>query len=261
MGTRLAPRTRPWRVARHGRALPGELGDGLYRAGPTGQSLERGTGRARALPDRAGRRHRCTVLPSRHGRVPGVATGRRHRCPAPAPGHSPGLPRSDFTGGEFVVTEQRPRMQSRATVLPLRQGDAVLFSEGRRPVRNSLGQRYGAGLKHGTSRVRSGQRLSLSWASRPGAEPPAKTWTLLGADGRPFTSDRPAPSAATAATSSTAASTAAAPCRPRPWRLPGAAGVLPRRGHGARRRLPALRRACRSGTGCGRRGTGRSGEA
>ncbi|WP_337056560.1 2OG-Fe(II) oxygenase [Pseudomonas sp. USHLN015] len=70
-------------------------------------------------------------------------------------------PRSDFTGGEFVVTEQRPRMQSRATVLPLRQGDAVLFSDGRRPVRNSLGQRYGAGLKHGTSRVRSGQRLSL----------------------------------------------------------------------------------------------------
>lgn len=70
-------------------------------------------------------------------------------------------PLSDFTGGEFVLTEQRPRMQSRATVLPLRQGDAVLFSDGRRPVRNSLGQRYGAGLKHGTSRVRSGQRLSL----------------------------------------------------------------------------------------------------
>ena len=70
-------------------------------------------------------------------------------------------PGHDFSGGEFVVTEQRPRMQSRATVLPLRQGDAVLFSTGRRPVRNSLGQLYGAGLKHGTSRVRSGQRLSL----------------------------------------------------------------------------------------------------
>ncbi|MCU9946788.1 2OG-Fe(II) oxygenase [Pseudomonas sp. PDM13] len=70
-------------------------------------------------------------------------------------------PGQDFSGGEFVVTEQRPRMQSRATVLPLRQGDAVLFSTGRRPVRNSLGQLYGAGLKHGTSRVRSGQRLSL----------------------------------------------------------------------------------------------------
>ncbi|EQM66835.1 2OG-Fe(II) oxygenase [Pseudomonas tohonis] len=70
-------------------------------------------------------------------------------------------PGQDFSGGEFVVTEQRPRMQSRATVLPLRQGDAVLLSTGRRPVRNSLGQLYGAGLKHGTSRVRSGQRLSL----------------------------------------------------------------------------------------------------
>ena len=66
-------------------------------------------------------------------------------------------PERDFTGGEFVMTEQRPRMQSRAEVVPLRQGDAVVFAVHHRPVRGTRGA-YRVNLKHGVSRVRSGRR-------------------------------------------------------------------------------------------------------
>ena len=66
-------------------------------------------------------------------------------------------PGRDFTGGEFVMTEQRPRMQSRAEVVPLRQGDAVLFAVNERPVQGTRGA-YRVKLRHGVSRVRSGQR-------------------------------------------------------------------------------------------------------
>lgn len=66
-------------------------------------------------------------------------------------------PGRDFTGGEFVMTEQRPRMQSRPEVVPLRQGDAVLFAVNRRPVQGSRGV-YRVTLRHGVSRVRSGRR-------------------------------------------------------------------------------------------------------
>jgi hypothetical protein len=66
-------------------------------------------------------------------------------------------PGEDFTGGEFVLTEQRPRMQSRAEVVPLRQGDAVAFAVHNRPVRGSKGS-YRVNLRHGVSRVRSGMR-------------------------------------------------------------------------------------------------------
>jgi len=66
-------------------------------------------------------------------------------------------PGRDFTGGEFVLTEQRPRMQSRAEVVPLRQGDAVAFAVHHRPVRGTRGT-YRVNLRHGVSRVRSGQR-------------------------------------------------------------------------------------------------------
>jgi hypothetical protein len=66
-------------------------------------------------------------------------------------------PGSDFTGGEFVMTEQRPRMQSRAMVVPLDQGDAVVFAVHERPVRGARGF-YRVKLRHGVSRVRSGQR-------------------------------------------------------------------------------------------------------
>ncbi|MDQ2870583.1 MAG: 2OG-Fe(II) oxygenase [Acidobacteriota bacterium] len=66
-------------------------------------------------------------------------------------------PGRDFTGGEFILTEQRPRMQSRAEVVPLRQGDAVIFAVSHRPVQGTRGP-YRVHLRHGVSRVRSGRR-------------------------------------------------------------------------------------------------------
>jgi hypothetical protein len=69
-------------------------------------------------------------------------------------------PDGDFTGGEFVLTEQRPRMQSRAEVVPLRQGDAVLFAVRNRPVQGTKGS-YRVNLRHGVSRVRSGYRHTV----------------------------------------------------------------------------------------------------
>jgi len=69
-------------------------------------------------------------------------------------------PGRDFTGGEFVMTEQRPRMQSRAEVVPLRQGDAVVFAVHHRPVQGSRGG-YRVNLRHGVSRVRSGHRHTI----------------------------------------------------------------------------------------------------
>jgi len=69
-------------------------------------------------------------------------------------------PATDFTGGEFVLTEQRPRMQSRAEVVPLRQGDAVIFPVSQRPVRGTRGF-YRVSLRHGVSRIRSGTRYTL----------------------------------------------------------------------------------------------------
>jgi uncharacterized protein len=69
-------------------------------------------------------------------------------------------PGKDFTGGEFVLTEQRPRMQSRAEVVPLRQGDAVAFAVHNRPVQGSKGN-YRVNLRHGVSRVRSGMRHTV----------------------------------------------------------------------------------------------------
>lgn len=65
-----------------------------------------------------------------------------------------------FTGGEFVLTEQRPRMQSRAEVVPLHQGDAVAFAVHHRPVSGTRGA-YRVTLRHGVSRVRSGRRHTL----------------------------------------------------------------------------------------------------
>ncbi|BDG73152.1 2OG-Fe(II) oxygenase [Roseomonas fluvialis] len=69
-------------------------------------------------------------------------------------------PWRDFTGGEFVLTEQRPRMQSRAEVVPLRQGEGVIFAVHHRPVRGTRGT-YRVNLRHGVSRVRSGRRHTL----------------------------------------------------------------------------------------------------
>lgn len=69
-------------------------------------------------------------------------------------------PEVDFTGGEFVLTEQRPRMQSRPEVVPLGQGDAVIFAVHHRPVQGTRGS-YRVNLRHGVSRVRSGQRFTL----------------------------------------------------------------------------------------------------
>ena len=69
-------------------------------------------------------------------------------------------PSRDFTGGEFVLTEQRPRMQSRVEVVPLRQGDAVAFAVHHRPIKGTRGF-YRVNLRHGVSRLRSGCRHTL----------------------------------------------------------------------------------------------------
>jgi hypothetical protein len=69
-------------------------------------------------------------------------------------------PGEDFTGGEFVLVEQRPRMQSRAEVVPLGRGDAVVFAVHHRPVRGTRGT-YRVNLRHGVSRLRSGRRHTL----------------------------------------------------------------------------------------------------
>ena len=69
-------------------------------------------------------------------------------------------PGRDFAGGEFVLTEQRPRMQSRAEVVPLRQGDGVIFAVSHRPVQGTRGT-YRVNLRHGVSRIRSGQRHTV----------------------------------------------------------------------------------------------------
>lgn len=66
----------------------------------------------------------------------------------------------DFAGGEFVLTEQRPRMQSRAAVVPLAQGDAVVFAVNQRPVRGTRGD-YRVTMRHGVSEVRAGRRHTL----------------------------------------------------------------------------------------------------
>lgn len=68
-------------------------------------------------------------------------------------------PGRDFDGGEFVMTEQRPRMQSRPQVVSLRQGDGVLFAVNQRPVRGSRGF-YRVTMRHGVSRVREGERCT-----------------------------------------------------------------------------------------------------
>ncbi len=69
-------------------------------------------------------------------------------------------PGRDFTGGEFVLTEQRPRMQSRAEVAPLTQGDLIVFAVHHRPVTGTRGA-YRVNLRHGVSRIRSGARHTL----------------------------------------------------------------------------------------------------
>ncbi|HYG44004.1 MAG TPA: 2OG-Fe(II) oxygenase, partial [Bordetella sp.] len=66
----------------------------------------------------------------------------------------------DFTGGEFVLTTQRPRMQSRADVVPLRQGDAVVFAVHHRPVAGTRGH-YRVNQRHGVSQVRTGKRYTV----------------------------------------------------------------------------------------------------
>ncbi len=70
------------------------------------------------------------------------------------------VPADDFSGGEFVLTEQRPRMQSRAAVVPLTKGDAVVFAVNVRPVRGARGD-YRVAMRHGVSEIRSGRRHTL----------------------------------------------------------------------------------------------------
>jgi hypothetical protein len=77
-------------------------------------------------------------------------------------------PGRDFTGGEFVLTEQRPRMQSRAEVVPLAQGEGVVFAVHHRPVRGARGT-YRVTLRHGVSRIREGRRHTLGVIFHDGA--------------------------------------------------------------------------------------------
>jgi len=69
-------------------------------------------------------------------------------------------PEQDFAGGEFILTEQRPRRQSRPSVVPLKQGDAVVFPVNHRPVTGSRGP-YNATMRHGVAELRSGRRFTL----------------------------------------------------------------------------------------------------
>ena len=69
-------------------------------------------------------------------------------------------PGDDFTGGEFVLTEQRPRMQSRAEVVVLAQGEGVAFAVNQRPVQGTRGT-YRVTMRHGVSRLRTGRRHTL----------------------------------------------------------------------------------------------------
>lgn len=69
-------------------------------------------------------------------------------------------PGTDFEGGEFILNEQRPRMQSRVEVVPLGAGDAVIFAVNERPVRGTRGY-YRVKLRHGVSRLRGGERYTL----------------------------------------------------------------------------------------------------
>jgi hypothetical protein len=69
-------------------------------------------------------------------------------------------PGRDFTGGEFVLTEQRPRLQSRVEVLPLQQGDAAVFAVNERPIQGARGDAR-VRLRHGVSRIRQGERFTL----------------------------------------------------------------------------------------------------
>ncbi len=69
-------------------------------------------------------------------------------------------PEADFSGGEFLLVEQRPRAQSRGEVVPLRQGEAVIFAVHHRPVEGTRGP-YRVTMRHGVSRLRSGRRFTL----------------------------------------------------------------------------------------------------
>ncbi len=69
-------------------------------------------------------------------------------------------PGQDFSGGEFVLTEQRPRMQSRVHVVPLQAGEAVIFAVNHRPVQGSRGT-YRVSMRHGVSPLREGRRHTL----------------------------------------------------------------------------------------------------
>jgi hypothetical protein len=69
-------------------------------------------------------------------------------------------PGSDFAGGEFMLVEQRPRMQSKGEVVPLGHGDAVIFAVNHRPVAGARGV-YRARMRHGVSRLRRGRRFTL----------------------------------------------------------------------------------------------------
>jgi uncharacterized protein len=85
-------------------------------------------------------------------------------------------PGEDFVGGEFVMTEQRPRMQTRAMVLPLKKGDAAVFAVNSRPMKGVRGN-YQVQLNHGVSKLYSGKRHTVhSRSTKPRTASPASLW-------------------------------------------------------------------------------------
>ena len=114
---------------------------------------------AATLPASAGRRRCCCntapAISTRSTRISTATTS--SRCNSPCCSRAPGV---DFDGGEFVLTEQRPRMQSRVHVVPLGQGDGVIFAVAHRPAPGVRGV-YRVTMRHGVSRLRRGRRHTL----------------------------------------------------------------------------------------------------
>lgn len=142
--TRLVPVANRWRQALGGEALPAEHAEFLARCAAAGQT-------------------RPTPLLLRYGEGDWNALHQDIYGEVVFPLQAAILlsrPGEDFAGGEFVLTEQRPRMQSRAEVVALGQGDAVVFATRERPVRGTRGT-YRVALRHGVSRIRSGTRMTF----------------------------------------------------------------------------------------------------
>lgn len=160
---------------------PAELDDLLSPGGTQTQRAPSGDGETRGVtprqapsswPDqRANAAHASSYL-SRLGTEDFMALHQRHNGERIFPLQIVALlsePGADFQGGEFVMTEQRPRMQSRPMVLPLQLGDAAIITTAERPFRGARGD-YRVNLRHAISRVRGGERIGLELVFHDGPQ-------------------------------------------------------------------------------------------